>query len=121
MAFATSGLETYSSGSPAATRDPVSTRMREIGPFTCVMAWVVWSASQSTVPVVRTETAQEVLRTGTIAQVRKLVLGHREQGCVRGRRAIRALAFHLLQPAAGRLKQARSKQKDGPQNRGCSI
>src|ERR1035437_6197912 len=66
MAFDTSGLATYSRGSPAATRDPVSTRMREIGPFTWVMAWVVWSASQSTVPVVRTEITQEVLRTGTM-------------------------------------------------------
>ena len=29
--------------------------MRVIGPLTCVMACVVWSLSQSTVPVVRTE------------------------------------------------------------------
>ena len=36
-----SALATYSSGSPAFTRVPVSTTMREIGPLTCVIAWVV--------------------------------------------------------------------------------
>ena len=30
---------------------PVSTSIRVIGPLTCVIAWVVWSLSQSTVPV----------------------------------------------------------------------
>src|ERR1039458_7991123 len=40
--------------------------MREMGPLTCVMAWVVWSASQSTVPVVWTATDQVVLPTTAV-------------------------------------------------------
>ena len=39
--------------------------MREIGPFTCVMAWVVWSASQSTVPVVTTVVCHTLVPTVT--------------------------------------------------------
>ena len=45
---------------------PVSTRRREIGPLTCVIACVVWSASQSTVPVVRTAGDQTALCTSAI-------------------------------------------------------
>jgi hypothetical protein len=33
--------------------------MREIGPLTCVIACVVWSASQSTVPVVGISAAHD--------------------------------------------------------------
>ena len=40
--------------------------MREIGPLTCVIACVVWSASQSTVPVVWIAMDQVEVRTGTI-------------------------------------------------------
>ena len=40
--------------------------MRVIGPLTCVIACVVWSLSQSTVPVVRTTVDQVVFCTGTI-------------------------------------------------------
>ena len=39
--------------------------MREIGPFTWVMAWVVWSASQSTVPVVTTVVCHTLVPTAT--------------------------------------------------------
>ena len=66
IALVTSALATYSSGSPAFTRVPVSATMRVIGPLTWVMACVVWSLSQSTVPVVRTIVDQVVLRTGAI-------------------------------------------------------
>ena len=61
-----SPLATYSSGSPAFTRVPVSATMRTIGPLTWVIAWVVWSLSQSTVPVVRTVVDQVACRTETI-------------------------------------------------------
>ena len=64
--LATSLLATYSSGSPAFTRVPVSATMRVIGPLTWVIACVVWSLSQSTVPVVRTSVDHVVFRTGTI-------------------------------------------------------
>src|ERR1019366_5457760 len=40
--------------------------MREMGPLTCVMACVVWSASQSTVPVVCTATDHVVLPTTAV-------------------------------------------------------
>ena len=50
----------------AFTCAPVSTRMREIGPLTWVMACVVWSASQSTVPVVWIAMDQFEVRTGII-------------------------------------------------------
>ncbi len=59
-----SALATYSSGSPAFTCVPVSTTMREIGPLTWVIACVVCSLSQSTVPVVRTIVDQVVCRHG---------------------------------------------------------
>lgn len=36
-----------------------------MGPLTCVMAWVVRSASQSTVPVVGTVIIQVVVSAGT--------------------------------------------------------
>jgi hypothetical protein len=39
--------------------------MREIGPFTWVMACVVWSASQSTVPVVTTVVCHTFVPTVT--------------------------------------------------------
>src|ERR1017187_4515626 len=39
--------------------------MREMGPFTWVMAWVVWLASQSTVPVVRMVVCQTLVPTVT--------------------------------------------------------
>src|SRR6476661_572787 len=58
-----SALATYRSGSPAFTRVPVSTAMRVIGPLTCVIACVVASLSQSTVPVVRTVATHEVRAT----------------------------------------------------------
>src|SRR5450631_1015100 len=66
IALATSGLDTYNSGWFTTTGVPVSTSNREIGPLTCVIACVVWSASQSTVPVVRTVEDHETLRTSTI-------------------------------------------------------
>src|ERR1700693_4888029 len=66
IALATSGLDTYSSGSSFLTGVPTSTRIRVIGPFTCVMACVVWSWSQSTVPVVWIATPHEALATEEI-------------------------------------------------------
>ena len=65
MALLTSGLLTYSSTSPFFTRVPVSTRMRVMGPLTWVMAWVVRSLSQSTVPVVWSTVDQVAFATGT--------------------------------------------------------
>src|SRR5450759_1318705 len=61
-----SALATYNSGSPAFTRVPVSATMRAMGPLTWVMACVVWSLSQSTVPVVRTSDDHVACRTGAI-------------------------------------------------------
>ena len=63
MALVTSGLFTYSNGWPSATVWPGSATMRTIGPLTCVMAGVVRSLFQSTVPVVCTVLVQVVFRT----------------------------------------------------------
>ena len=42
--------------------------MRVTGPLTCVMACVVWSASQPTVPVVRTTTGHDARATVAISR-----------------------------------------------------
>ena len=68
MAPVISGLATYSSGSPAFTRVPASTTILVMGPLTCVMAWVVWSLSQSTVPVVRSVVVQVAFLTGVVCR-----------------------------------------------------
>jgi hypothetical protein len=57
---------------------PVSTRMRLMGPLTCVMACVVWSLSQSTVPVVCSTVSHVVFATGTSWRWESLLCRHRE-------------------------------------------
>ena len=85
--------------------------MREMGPLTCVIAWVVWSASQSTVPGGVDRDGPGSLADGAGLEMRQLLRG---QGKHPGLHSGFGLGFalHLLDHAACRLRKAEQKRQE---------
>ncbi len=75
-----------------------------MGPLTWVMAWVVWSASQSTVPVVWTATAHVALPTTAVLRwLNWSAESVNIPGCARAGGL--GFGLRLLEQVAGRLRQ----------------